>query len=329
MTYGSLSTLEDLQGLIKSDTQENLHLDFKASGSLAMDDKKKADISKDVSSFANSDGGTIVYGIVEADHKASCLDDGTSAIDKEWLENIITSTINPRIDGIIIHPVEIKAGSYAYIVHIPKSNRAPHQANDKRFYKRFNFKSVPMEQYEVLDVMNREAAPALALDFAVKKYTDSVGGDLDIAGIGRANAYELLITVRNESEKPAEYFVAKVYIDERMKVLWPIDIYDTRDRTAALSLDGIELNCSVLKKKWTVNPNGLVWKDESFSLFNQIILDIPQPERGDSYLLGYEISAPHMAPVKGYRAIHVGPYSIRISRNELETEREIADELAL
>ena len=44
-----LKTLDDLQDLIKNESQENLYLDFKASGSLGKSDGKKAEISKDVS----------------------------------------------------------------------------------------------------------------------------------------------------------------------------------------------------------------------------------------------------------------------------------------
>ena len=56
---------EDLQGLIQSQTEESLILDYKASPSLDNTDERKNEISKDVSSFANSAGGTIVYGISE------------------------------------------------------------------------------------------------------------------------------------------------------------------------------------------------------------------------------------------------------------------------
>ena len=38
-----------------------------------------------------------------------------------------------------------------YVVDIPQSNIA-HQAFDKRYYKRFNFISTPMEDYEIRDI---------------------------------------------------------------------------------------------------------------------------------------------------------------------------------
>lgn len=55
----------DLEQLISNEIEENLHLDYKSAGALSKIDKKKDEITKDVSALANSDGGIIVYGINE------------------------------------------------------------------------------------------------------------------------------------------------------------------------------------------------------------------------------------------------------------------------
>jgi Putative DNA-binding domain len=150
-------TLHDLQTLISNRVQEDLHLDYKASPSIS--DNKRGEIAKDVSAFANSDGGVLVYGIEEGkDHYPVRVDGGIDAthFNREWLENIVTSNISPRIDGLVISPIEITAGRCAYVVEVPKSYRGPHQERtSKRYHKRFNFKSEPMEDYEINDVRNR------------------------------------------------------------------------------------------------------------------------------------------------------------------------------
>jgi predicted HTH transcriptional regulator len=52
-----------IESLIESGIEESLHLDYKESlGS-------NAEIAKDISSFANSDGGNIIYGIIEEKNK--------------------------------------------------------------------------------------------------------------------------------------------------------------------------------------------------------------------------------------------------------------------
>ena len=53
-----------LENLIKNGIEEDQHLDYKSKI-----DKNNAEIAKDISSFANSDGGNIIYGIVEEKHK--------------------------------------------------------------------------------------------------------------------------------------------------------------------------------------------------------------------------------------------------------------------
>src|SRR5215472_5494980 len=94
-------TERDILDLIKNEVHEDLNLEYKQCGSLSRaDEKKKIEISKDVSSFANANGGTIVYGVIEKDkHIPTAIDEGydpRGEITKEWLENIITSTIRPR-----------------------------------------------------------------------------------------------------------------------------------------------------------------------------------------------------------------------------------------
>ena len=52
-------------------------------------------------------------------------------------------------------------GQHAYVVYVPQSLRAPHQAGDRRYYKRYNAQSVPMEDYEVRDVARRTDTPVI------------------------------------------------------------------------------------------------------------------------------------------------------------------------
>jgi hypothetical protein len=161
----------DIEELIRNQTQENLELDYKACAALAKTDARKTELSKDVSAFANSAGGTIVYGVHEQNHVPTAIDVGydQNDISKEWLEQVINSGIQRRIDGIRINPVQLTAtpGKVIYVVSIPQSMRAPHMALDKRFYKRFNFSSVPMEEYEVRDVGRRSETPDLEISMLV------------------------------------------------------------------------------------------------------------------------------------------------------------------
>ena len=176
-----LRSITDLQNLISNQVEENLHLDYKAADALMKTDGKKKEISKDVSAFANSDGGIIIYGIKEfSDPAKRHLPEHIDPIDrinisKEWLEQVINSNISPRLDGLKILPISINTSSneVVYVVEIPKSNTA-HQAADLRYYKRNNFESVPMYDFEVRDIMNRNKSPKIELSFEIEQHTFEV-----------------------------------------------------------------------------------------------------------------------------------------------------------
>ena len=134
-----------LQNFITSEIEESLTLEYKAAEALDRNETKKKEITKDVSAMANSAGGILIYGISEYnDAERRHLPEKITPVDRrkyprEWVEQIIQA-IRPRIDGIVIHSVNLSSGEndVAFVIEIPQSNTA-HQANDHRYYKRFNF----------------------------------------------------------------------------------------------------------------------------------------------------------------------------------------------
>src|SRR5690349_16195771 len=52
-------TIDRVQRMIADGIEESLHLDYKAAGALVKRPEKKSEIVKDVTAFANSDGGVI------------------------------------------------------------------------------------------------------------------------------------------------------------------------------------------------------------------------------------------------------------------------------
>lgn len=157
---------DDIKQIISNKFEESIDLDFKKADSLGNTDGKKAEISKDVSSFANSAGGIIIYGIVEENHIASSLSFvNGNEYTKEWLEQVIQSRIQRKIENLKIFPVRIDDDieKTIYVVKIPESPLAPHMASDKRFYKRYNFKSERMEEYEIRNLFNRKSKTKLSI----------------------------------------------------------------------------------------------------------------------------------------------------------------------
>lgn len=168
--------LEKIKQYISDGVEENIHLDYKGSDSISNISDKKNEISKDVSAFANSDGGIIIYGVKEYDEKdKNHLPETIQPIkgneySKEWLEQVINSTISPKIHNIIITPIQtgdIKDNLVIYVVEIPKSTTA-HQMKDKRYYRRYNFQSIPMDDWEIKDIINRVTQTKFELYFETK-----------------------------------------------------------------------------------------------------------------------------------------------------------------
>ena len=171
-------TQKDLEDMIEGQIEESINLDFKDGRALIpKKDSSLKEIAKDVSSFANSDGGIIIYGITEKDHKASGFSfvDGNS-FTKETLEQVINGRIQRRLNNIVIDPVRIngKIEQTVYVVKIPKSNDAPHITSQKKYYKRFNFQSIEMEEYEIRNLYNRPEATKLQLEKPIVRWTEAI-----------------------------------------------------------------------------------------------------------------------------------------------------------
>ena len=197
-----------LQNFITSEVEESLTLEYKAAEALDRNETKKKEITKDVSAMANSAGGMLIYGICEfGEVEKRHLPEKITPVDRrsfprEWVEQIIQA-IRPRIDGIVIHSVNLSSGENdtAYVIEIPQSNTA-HQANDHRYYKRFNFQAVPMEDYEIRDVMFREQTPNIALNFLIEITAD---------------AQNLVVQARNNGSAFAQYVA--VFLDVPTAIL--------------------------------------------------------------------------------------------------------------
>lgn len=165
--------LAKINEYIELGKEESSYLEYKSAGAIAKNQRAKDEISKDVSSFANSGGGIIIYGIKEYDdtdkrHLPERIDPiNGQEFPKEWLEQVINGNIQPKVDNIRITPIQVsdkEKNQVIYVVEIPQSDTA-HQAKTYRYYKRYNFMSSPMEDWEVKDVINRKSKTNIRLDF--------------------------------------------------------------------------------------------------------------------------------------------------------------------
>jgi predicted HTH transcriptional regulator len=96
-------TEDEILRLINTGQEEFLELEFKRKESLGNSELNKKELSKDISAFANTIGGTIIYGIEEdpaPPHRATKVDPvNPSVITKDWLEQVINSRDGYLLDS--------------------------------------------------------------------------------------------------------------------------------------------------------------------------------------------------------------------------------------
>ena len=151
-------TKEDIEALISRRIEENSNLDYKDIRAYS----NFNELSRDVSAFANSEGGLLILGVSEESvGKEKYLKIfpkeitwGNETFSKEKLEDNIIAKVQPRINGLRIQPVREGDGSQKviFLIDVPKSDNAPHMASDNRYYRRLNFRRIPMEHYEIANL---------------------------------------------------------------------------------------------------------------------------------------------------------------------------------
>jgi hypothetical protein len=213
-----LQTKADLERLITEEVKESLTLDYKASSALAKDNKQRDELCKDVTAFANSAGGQIVYGVEEDKNLPAKIDDGADpAITKEWIEQVIDSRVQPRIEGLVITPIKLTKG-LGFVLTIPQAtSRAPHQAPDKKYYKRQNFQSSPMEDYEIRDTLRRATTPVLQVTLNLAGKRTAQLEFIPNQNVSKPLTLNALVT--NQSPQPAYHSVIYLGIDSEITTL--------------------------------------------------------------------------------------------------------------
>lgn len=244
-------TLDDIQALIDNEVEENIHLDYKDGRALSKDDKKRTEITKDVSAFANSDGGIIIYGVSENNNKPQDFSpiDG-NVYTKEWLEQVIMR-IQRNIKDIKIYPIRIANDNSKtiYVVKIPRSNDSPHMADNHHYYKRFNFSSVQMEEYEVRDSFLRFMNPSLDIDgcaFYHDKGTYNNNND--------QSYFKFQASIFNDSNNIGKYYKLNVIFISNLLEYMDLVYKPWENKLNYTPLDHFRLKVSLSSKEY-IYPN--------------------------------------------------------------------------
>lgn len=246
--------IEFVKSLITNEIEESINIEFKSAEALSKVDSKKKELSKDISAMANSNGGIIVYGINEVNHKADSISFvNGNEFSKEWIEQVISSTIQRNIPELKIFPIR-ESGDMdktIYVVQIPESTEAPHICKDKKFYKRYNFESVAMEEYEVRQLYGRRIKSILEL----KGYNISY-----IKNEDRYSLFTLQVDVINVGEKYESNYKVNVYFEG------PVGDVNVSWRTDGVYRNNNYTLLSPNKLKITANASSTIYPNESLNV---------------------------------------------------------------
>lgn len=210
----------DLALLHAGNVKESLYLEFKASAAIdKKDDAKKLEMARDVSAFANSAGGQIIYGMAEKNHEPSGLDVGIDpkSYPTIWFEQILQQHITPNIHGLDIHHVPLSNGNVAVVITIPPTNGDPHQVSDGKYFRRNNFNRISMDHYEIKAMFYRTTTPELFVDFTLSRGDNTAinynsGDELSQpVGIG--------VVLGNRSVQPAFHTVIQIGVHTSLTLM--------------------------------------------------------------------------------------------------------------
>ena len=197
----------------------------------------RENLSKAISAFANSGGGTLVLGLSNPKRHWQVDDGGVELTVKkpstrEWLEDIIPTLVDLPLNAFNVYVVDnsttrssqITVGRGVFIIEIPDSEHAPHQAIDHRYYARVGGKSGPIGHRLVTDIFGRRQYPKIQLEFSIEasSYVEQDPFSVSTPAIlSRSlekeepkirHKFELVIRARNIGRIFAKYMNAFVYI---------------------------------------------------------------------------------------------------------------------
>lgn len=178
--------LDDINQLIENKIPESHILDYKRDFCRKNGDINSEELSKDVSSFANEDGGYLIYGLEcdKGDAPKKIVGVETSPKLKESIEQKIRTSISrtlfPRIKEISLD-TEIQKS--VFIIKISKSSNSPHRNEiNNKYYRRGEYESIPMKENEIREKYEQNAKlhsnVTIKIEDEIKKYGGRLGPTL-------------------------------------------------------------------------------------------------------------------------------------------------------
>lgn len=151
-------TLDRVRSIVESGHREDETFDFKESLPAKHDEDGKWRLKDTCASFANAEGGFIVFGVKDGTTTDSSIRIVGLAPSIDFAEHFgnFPNQCTPTIEFIVKNPpIQLADGNLLHVVHIPKSLKAPHSTKGTqkrcglRFMKRTGQGDVEMSMEDV------------------------------------------------------------------------------------------------------------------------------------------------------------------------------------
>jgi len=158
--------LSDIRALVDNRVTERRTLEFKRDLPGGSNDARKEFIA-DITSFANAQGGDIVFGLAEASGSAAAIHgleiDDLDACSRALEDRILTGA-DPRIPGVRLKWIASDDGKHLLLIRVPASAIAPHRvvvAGSGKFFSRKGNGKYELDTQELREAFTAtEALPA-------------------------------------------------------------------------------------------------------------------------------------------------------------------------
>jgi len=234
-------TEADLMELIASRIEERRTLDYKLTlpGNSGEDSKE---FVADVSSFANTAGGHLIYGMREENGVAAELVGVDGDFDAEMLrlDSRVRDGIAPRIPSERMKAVQLSNSKWALVIRIEKSFISPHMVTlggRKKFYARASNGRYELDVDQLRSAfLNSESVASKIREFRIDRIARIKSGDTPIPLM--AGPYIVLhVLPVGAFSSPLQTDILKLVADARVhQVLAPVHQEFANDRR--INLDG-------------------------------------------------------------------------------------------
>jgi hypothetical protein len=234
-------TEADLNELVRAAVAERKTLDYKRDLPTPMNDAAKRELLADISSFANTEGGDLVFGIdergdVPVDIPGVKIDDpGTLILQYEQIiRDGLSPSLQPRTRA-----VPVKDRRYVLIIRVGRSPDGPHRVDaNSRFYARGTNGKFEMDVNALRNAFRRsKTATEKATAFRLERINALANGDAFAEMVSGPKLVLHCMPLESFRENPAYNLVG---LDD----VWPMAAKDLNGWGAEINLEGVKIVAS-------------------------------------------------------------------------------------